>query len=211
MENKLKSVLSALMKEKSVTSSELARETGVVQPVVYRIASGETDNPKIKTIIPIAKYFDVSIDQLLGFAPYTPQDPHNLQQRSTKLPLLNWPVDGELNTQHTKTIYTNLPTNEGSFAITIPNNNLAPQFTTGMIAIIDPCITAQSNDYLLLKKETSYCIRQLLVDGDAIYLTSSNPNIKTIQINNLADITISGVIVELIQRFKQPGDYFEHP
>ena len=35
-----------------------------------------------------------------------------------------------------------------------------------------------------------------------IYLTSSNPNIKTIQINNLADITISGVIV--ITTFKQP-------
>lgn len=210
MENRLKSVLSSLMKEKSVTSSELARATGVVQPVVYRIASGETDNPKIKTITPIAKYFDVSIDQLLGFAPYSPQDPHSTQRPASKIPLLTWPSTGELYTQHSKTIHTNLPVGHGSFALVIPNNNLAPRFKADMMAIFDPTISAKTCDYILLKQEGSYCIRQLLVDGNEHYLTSLNPHIKTIQINHLDEIAIAGVLVELVEPFKKLGDYLEH-
>lgn len=210
VENRLKTVLSGLMKEKSVTSSQLARATGVVQPVVYRIASGETDNPKIKTVAPIAKYFDVSIDQLLGFAPYSPQDSQSAQKPASKIPMLTWPSSGQLYTQHTKTIHTNLSVGPDSFALVIPNDNLAPKFKANMIAIFDPTIPAQTSDYLLLKKEDSYCIRQLLIDGNEYYLTSLNPNIKTIQINHLDDITIAGVLVELVESFKKPGDHFEH-
>lgn len=65
----LSSILSQLMTEKGIKSSELARKTGVGQPVIYRIMTGVTDNPQIHTLMPIADFFKVSIDQLLGIKP----------------------------------------------------------------------------------------------------------------------------------------------
>ena len=72
MEN-LSAVLTHLMSKNGLTSSELARKTGVAQPVIYRLMSGETENPQILTLKPIADYFKLSIEQLLGSAPLNNQ------------------------------------------------------------------------------------------------------------------------------------------
>lgn len=66
---KLATILKELLQKNKISESELARKTGVCQPVIHRMASGETDNPKIKTLLPIARYFDISIDELIGDKP----------------------------------------------------------------------------------------------------------------------------------------------
>jgi transcriptional regulator with XRE-family HTH domain len=68
MEN-LSAILSHLMSEKRIKSAELARKTGVGQPVIYRLMTGTTDNPQVSTLIPIAGFFGVSLDQLMGLSP----------------------------------------------------------------------------------------------------------------------------------------------
>ena len=83
--------LAKLMKERRLTSSALARLTGVAQPVIYRIASGESDNPKIATLLPLANYFEVSIDALIGRsldAQTTVVEAW--QQRGAGVPLIHW-------------------------------------------------------------------------------------------------------------------------
>jgi transcriptional regulator with XRE-family HTH domain len=50
----------------SLTASELSRKTGIAQPVIYRLVTGGTENPQILTLKPIADFFKVSIEQLLG-------------------------------------------------------------------------------------------------------------------------------------------------
>ena len=69
----LSTVLSYLMSGKGIKSAELARKTGIGQPVVYRLMTGITDNPQIQTLKPIADFFEVSIDQLLGIKPLQPE------------------------------------------------------------------------------------------------------------------------------------------
>jgi transcriptional regulator with XRE-family HTH domain len=68
MEN-LSTVLGRLVAEKGISSAELARKTGVSQPVVHRLIAGETENPQILSLKPLADYFGISLDQLLGYAP----------------------------------------------------------------------------------------------------------------------------------------------
>lgn len=63
---KLSTILTHLMLEKGVNSAELARRSGVPQPVIYRLMTGATENPQVLTLKPIANYFGVSIEQLLG-------------------------------------------------------------------------------------------------------------------------------------------------
>jgi len=69
----LSAILSHLMSEKGIKSAELARKTGIGQPVIYRLMTGTTDNPQVLTLKPIADFFGISIDQLLGFTPLTNQ------------------------------------------------------------------------------------------------------------------------------------------
>ncbi|MEO8400560.1 MAG: helix-turn-helix transcriptional regulator [Gammaproteobacteria bacterium] len=71
--NNLSSVLSYLMSVKGIKCAELGRKTGVGQPVVYRLMTGVTENPQVLTIKPIAEYFGVSLDQLLGITPLNNQ------------------------------------------------------------------------------------------------------------------------------------------
>lgn len=69
----LSSVLTYLMSKKEIKSAELARKTGVGQPVVYRLMTGATENPQILTLKPIADFFDVTFEQLLGITPLNNQ------------------------------------------------------------------------------------------------------------------------------------------
>ncbi len=87
MEN-ISTVLTHLMSEKGISSAELARKTGVTQPVIYRLMTGETVNPQILTLKPIAHFFGVSLEQLLGAVPLNNQSALNdvlLHSINTKL------------------------------------------------------------------------------------------------------------------------------
>ncbi|WP_070281930.1 helix-turn-helix transcriptional regulator [Janthinobacterium sp. MP5059B] len=52
-----------LMGEK-ISPYALASETGVPQPTIFRILTGESDDPRTKTLQPLAKYFGVSVADL---------------------------------------------------------------------------------------------------------------------------------------------------
>ena len=67
--NNLSNVLSFLMAGLGIKSAELARKTGIAQPVISRLMTGVTSNPQVLTIKPIAYFFDVSLEQLLGISP----------------------------------------------------------------------------------------------------------------------------------------------
>ena len=90
MEN-LAATLTYLMSAKGIKSAELARKTGVGQPVVYRLMTGVTENPQVLTIKPIADFFGVTLDQLLGLSPLSNQrlmdniSIHNLNNKLTTI------------------------------------------------------------------------------------------------------------------------------
>lgn len=73
MEN-LSTILSRLMSDRGINSAELARKVGIGQPVIYRLMTGVTENPQILTLKPIADFFEISVDQLLGFSPLNTQN-----------------------------------------------------------------------------------------------------------------------------------------
>lgn len=72
--------LTSLMDAQRLSSAELARKTGIAQPVIYRIMNGQTPNPQLLTIKPLADYLGVSIDKLAGFTPLTARDALDREQ-----------------------------------------------------------------------------------------------------------------------------------
>ena len=65
------------MSSAGVKSAELARKTGIAQPVISRLMTGITNNPQVLTIKPIADFFNVSLEQMLGMSPLNVQNHFN--------------------------------------------------------------------------------------------------------------------------------------
>jgi transcriptional regulator with XRE-family HTH domain len=55
-----------LIAKKRTNPYELQRATGVPQPTIHRILSGESNDPRTKTLQPLADYFGVTVADLRG-------------------------------------------------------------------------------------------------------------------------------------------------
>ncbi len=62
-------ILTELMAREQLSDNDLAARTGVPQPTISRIKSGESRDPRDSTLRPLAEYFRISISQLRGDAP----------------------------------------------------------------------------------------------------------------------------------------------
>lgn len=143
-------VLKRLMLISKLTESELARRTGIAQPVIHRLSSGETDNPKIDTLIPIANYFKLDLSELIGEHPLPPQyaekqviTPASVIQYWQKVPLLEWEqVRHWLDTRHAiqpiRDIGTPLELSEIAFAVECQDHSLHPTIPMGSALIFEP-------------------------------------------------------------------------
>lgn len=56
-----------VLKERNVTAYRFAKDCGYTQSCIHRIKNGIT-NPSLRFLMTTAKYFDISIDYLLGLA-----------------------------------------------------------------------------------------------------------------------------------------------
>ncbi|MGV3740226.1 MAG: helix-turn-helix domain-containing protein [Gammaproteobacteria bacterium] len=176
--NKLSEVLKALLKHRKLTVSELSRHTGIVQPVIYRMTTGETDNPKLSSLLPIANYFNVNISQLIGEEPL---DATNAPEQKTKaIPLLNWNHAHEyakyISTESKSIMVAGL--SDQAFALVMPDTSMEPMFQRGSLLIFDPLIEPQDRSFVLVHLGTTQTniIRQLIIDADQKYLKPLNPD-----------------------------------
>lgn len=69
MNNSVAEILSRLMQQHEVSENALARATGVHQPTIHRILTGESSDPKTGSLRPLADYFGISVAQLRGDEP----------------------------------------------------------------------------------------------------------------------------------------------
>jgi transcriptional regulator with XRE-family HTH domain len=64
MKTAVSSRLEDLMKANDVSELEIAKRSGLNQPTVHRILSGESKNPRLDNLAKIAKVFNVSVAYL---------------------------------------------------------------------------------------------------------------------------------------------------
>ncbi|MHC0448484.1 MAG: helix-turn-helix domain-containing protein [Candidatus Lariskella arthropodorum] len=68
-ESNLRFVLRKLMTDVKMTDKELSDAIGIARSTLHQLLNTESLSPKVETIRPIAKYFGVTIDQLIGDSP----------------------------------------------------------------------------------------------------------------------------------------------
>lgn len=200
-------IIRQLMSESGVIEAELARQTGLPQTTVNRLLLGETLDPRANTLIPIAKFFSVTIGQLLGQEPIHPNRIPGTITLTNKnawstIPIIKWPEAQSWLFQqsritpnnHSHWITTEKDISQDSFALETLDC-MEPRFRKGSIAIIDPHYKYEDGHFVIVSLNNSTAtVRRILKDGADIYfkkLYGSEEPIKKQE----AD-TIIGTIVE---------------
>lgn len=184
--SKLAAIIKSLMREKDISVTELARQTQISQPVLHRLTTGATYNPQIETLLPIARFFAISIDQLIGNAPLSTL--HTTTHHWIRLPLLtldqitDWLTQGS-SLNLTKFVSTDSLVSKNSYAIQLSDSTMQPRFVEGTLLIIDPKYSPENQDFIVAqiyhqKKST---FKQFLIDGESHYLKPLNPDFPIIK------------------------------
>ncbi len=180
---KISETLSRLIKEHGLNTLELSRRTGIGQPVIYRIMSGETDNPKIATVCALADYFKLTVNQLIGETPLPGDTKKTTSKEPAGIPFIdwedvdNWPLSkAKLN--KAERIDSEIGYNPNLYALKMHDDSMDPLFSKNTILIIDASKQSKDRSYMIIKHkdQKKAVFRQVLIDDDFQYLKPLNPD-----------------------------------
>jgi len=183
--------LRTLIANAKLSENELARRTGISQQIINRILSGENANPKIATLSPIAKYFTLSISQLIGEertnAPSINPSPLGWQE----IPLFSWDklhqisFDEILMTDQPKML-VDIQASTSTFAVKLEENSMEPKFAAGTLLVFDFEKSPLNRDFVLVQlDEYNVQFRQIVFKNNRQYIKCFNPNHKDYKISLL--------------------------
>lgn len=183
---------------------DLAHQTGVPQSTLSRILSGETTHPHRSSLEPLATFFQVSLNQLLGRDPITSLRRLSNAAHLPKVPLLTWEqitpwLEPNPSFVTTETVQVDIPLAEGSFAVIIDDTAMEPQFPNGTVLIIDSQKVPKDRNFVVatLKDSHKIIFRQLLTDGINRYLRPLNPDFSQFGMITMSDNDkIAGVVIQ---------------
>lgn len=167
--------LRALLRKSHLNPSQLAQTLGIPLMTVRRLISGETADPRISTLKLMANHFDVSIDSLI-------ENTHHASikllknNKSLLIPILDWDaiknfrsieeidlknwekwIPISLNSEQTLS--------KKSFALE-SRPSMYPRFPIGTTFVIDPTVTIEDGDTVLVKIKSNgeITLRELVID-----------------------------------------------
>ncbi len=191
----LASILKKLLFKNNMRPTELSKETKVSDANIHRILTGESKNPYKTTTEPIANFFGISVEQLLGVEPL-PSDLYLGEDSCTKiLPLLSWSsLDKRSQITSTSKEVAVMNVSENGFAVVNPDSSMEPLFQKGSILIFDPNRAPQDRSFVLIKLSNPKCyvFRQVVFDLNQKHMKALNPDIG---VSSLRKINIEDVII----------------
>ncbi len=195
----LDAILSRLMFQKKMRAMDLARALDIPQPTIHRIATGKSTTPHASTLEPVAKYFNITVDQLTGKAPLQDANswvnallPANTQI-ARQIPLLQWDelkdADFSKPVQSKHHIVSAPDFPEAAFAVKMNDSSMSPTFVDTDILILNPHKKIKDRGYYLAKlgKSQQCVFRQLLIDVDQQYLKPLHPDLNAFSMRLLTD------------------------
>ncbi|MGF1741777.1 helix-turn-helix transcriptional regulator [Vibrio profundum] len=203
--------LKQLMLQADIDSQELSQHTSLTISSINRLRSAAScANPTVTTLAPIANYFGVSIENLigdsLGGATYT-GDINITSATLIQVPVIKldeviaW-SDGFVTREYAKWVNTELAVGDRAFAIESGADDLVNHIHKDhTIHIIDLDAEINHYDYALVTEKTNQkkpSLRQVLMDGDDIYL---KPMMEGLNITFCESPTFYGCVVQTIVNY----------
>ncbi|MFN7095993.1 MAG: helix-turn-helix domain-containing protein [Gammaproteobacteria bacterium] len=186
---KLGANLTLLMQENKVSVMQLHRNTNVPLTTIKRMMRSTPDtNPTVSSLLPIAEFFDITIDQLLGLVVLNSDNAigAHIENKTfwVKVPILtweevvNWP---EIDYNANRTVLTDIEISQSAFALIVEDDwQLFPKGTT---LIFDPEKKPKHHNYILVKnvEKNAISFYQLYYYDGLEYLKPPRAEYKTIQ------------------------------
>lgn len=201
-------ILKRLMFHRGIRTTELARRVGLKQPTVHRIVEGVSPSPHQSSLIPLAEFFNITVEQLRGdeALPWSLYDNWGLHgQDMTAVPVISWeeavrwPDGADFSKNKTDSILMPKPVNEKVFALVMDDSSMSPQFPKGTVLVIDPSRAYKDRSYVLLgmKDHPRAVFRQLLMDARQYYLKCLSPDLDGVRAEPLKEDTkICGTLIQ---------------
>jgi SOS-response transcriptional repressor LexA len=209
MFDKLSDNLNLLMAEVHISADELARRTGLPASTIKKIRNRYNPNPTLTTLLPLARYFLVTLGQLVGNEPLPAERIKGIYLENVDVmrhvPILSWleSLDSShVKTQSHATITTEHDYSQQVYALIVEEDDWE-NLVKGTALIIDPTLTAEHRDFALVYKEGQSVptLKQILYDEGQIYLKS------VVQGYNIVLLTpehkILGVVVEYKKQLRK--------
>lgn len=198
---KLSEILRKFLFEKNMKPIDLAREVNLPQPTVHRLVTGKSSRPYKSSLKPIADYFSITVEQLVGEEPLTniwhPEAALTTTQASLpaapslrELPVVSWTQLDNLpqaKAEHQESILTSHCVSAEGFAVAMPDSSMEPFFSKGTILVIDPGRALQDRCFVIVKLHENgvFVFRQLLMDAEDHYLKPLNPDLSAFRMRLL--------------------------
>lgn len=172
MTTKLANNLNFLIANARISASELARRIELPAATIKKLRTGENSNPTIASLLPIAKFFNLTISQLIGEDLVKGYNINNL----FTLPLISWEDSilwPTIKTQAKEIIMSEHSYSEDAYSLKIEEENWE-NFPKDGLLLIEPNIKAEHKDYIILHKvdQKIPTLKQLLNDTGTFYLKS---------------------------------------
>lgn len=202
----VKKNLEYLIEMRGTNPHELQKATGVPQPTVHRILTGESADPRTATLQPLADYFEVTVaalrDRDLAAEAWsaTANSRQQLGDEFEEAPMITRkpqliPVVGrvqagdggllnidDFNIEHPEGYLLWYATCPDAYALRIRGESMSPRYLPGEFAGVDPCSEVlPSDEVIVFLRDGRRMIKRLLWqrDGQACYesVNKDHPNI----------------------------------
>lgn len=189
-------------RDKKLTPASLARKLGIPTNKITRILNGDVTDPKASTLLQIANYFSISIEQLLGIEPIQRQSQVDHNEVAKSLPIFEF-KEGQF--KSSRELYRWIENDlEGEYyALAIETDLYEPTFPQSSILIISD-MDPEDRSFVVVKRKdsTSHSIKKYVTDGNQVYLYPINPQLP-VEVYEENLYTISGVVLEVHQRLRR--------
>lgn len=146
-----------LMRSKKITSAALSKATGLSEITINKIRNGQNTNPTIGTLILIARYFNVSVDDLLG-------------NDTTNNPIKIFNIDADIDVDNSEFNWSKYFPHI-KYAIKISNNNYL-DYKKGSILLISDLGEEVNEEIGLLEIDSRAVICKIILEGN-LYIGKS--------------------------------------
>ena len=196
--------LNKLIQDARISTRVLEEKLNIPIATIKKIRYGDNLNPTISTLLPLANYFGVTINQLIGEdelprSALKIESSGNIALESVSVPILDWEDLNENSSSKSilpkKYVITEFTTSNNLFALTVDVDDYT-KFERSGILIIDPNRKYTNKNYVIVFKhgQTRPTIKQIIVDDGTVYLHSLINNISSTT-PLTSEFTIIGVII----------------
>lgn len=184
----LHQILKKLLFDNDMKPADLARALNMPSPTIHRLVKGKSTRPHASSLEPIANFFKITTEQLLGDEELlalanSTEIKHLTKADITLVPIISWEEINNLSESKTKAkanvaVIGNVHTDY--FAIIMNDHSMEMLFPKKTILIFDPYKKPVDRSFVLVKIAgfEAPIFRQLLIDADHQYLKPLNPDLN---------------------------------